>query len=110
MARIIELQPRTVGGSSGDFRTSGGEFIRAQLNVTSASGTTPALSVAIEDTIDGVTFNTLASFPQKTAVGRETLNVTVPFTENLRVSWTITGAAANFTFGVDWFVGTRRVS
>jgi hypothetical protein len=108
--KVIETSARTTNGSSGDFRTSGGEFVRAQLNVVGVSGTSPALNVVVEDTIDGANFNTLASFTQKTAVGREILNVTVPFTENLRVSWTITGAAANFTFGVDWFVGTRRVS
>ncbi len=108
--KVIESLPRTTNGSSSDFRTSGGEFVRCQLSVVSVSGTTPALVVAVEDTIDGINFNTLASFPQKTSPGREILNVTVPFTENLRVSWTITGAAANFTFGVDWFVGTRRVS
>jgi hypothetical protein len=108
--KVIETLARTTNGNSGDFRTSGGEFVRAQLNIASVTGTSPTLSVVVEDSIDGVTFNPIGNFTQKTAAGREILNITTPFTENLRVSWTITGAAANFTFGVDWFVGTRRVS
>jgi hypothetical protein len=108
--KIIESSARTVSGSSNIVQAYGGESLRCQLNVVGVSGTTPTLNVVIEDSIDGVNYNTLASFPQKTAVGREILNITTPFAENLRASWTITGAAANFTFGVDWSLATRRGS
>jgi hypothetical protein len=111
MAKVIELSARTTNGNSGDMRTSGGETIRCQLNVTAATGTAPTLNVLIEDTVDGgANYNTIGTFAQKTAAGREVLNVTVPFSENLRVSWTIAGTSASFTFGVDWHISTRRGS
>jgi hypothetical protein len=77
--------------------------LRAQLNVTAASGTTPTLDVVIEDSVDGgVTWNTVGTFTQKTAVAREVINVTVPFADSLRVRWTVGGTTPNFTFAVHW--------
>ncbi len=108
MARIIELQPRTTNGNSGNIQAAGGESLRAQLNVTAASGTAPALTVLVEDTLDGTNYNTIGTFAQKTAASREVINIAQPFSENLRVSWTIAGASASFTFSVDWSLATRR--
>ncbi len=109
MARIIELQPRTTNGNGGDVRASGGESVRAQLNVTTASGTTPTLNVLIEDSVDGgISYNTIGTFAQKTAAGREVINITTPFSETLRVSWSIAGTNPSFTFSVDWSLATRR--
>jgi hypothetical protein len=110
MAKVIESSARTTNGNSGDMRAIGGESVRCQLNVTAASGTTPTLNVLIEDTLDGINFNTLAAFTQKTAAGREIINVTTPFSENLRVSWAIAGTNPSFTFSVDWHVSTRRTN
>jgi hypothetical protein len=110
MAKVIELQPRTVSGNSGDLRASGGNSVRAQLNVAAASGTAPTLNVLVEDTLDGINFNTIGTFAQKTAAGREVINITTPFSENLRVSWSIAGTGASFTFSVDWQISTRRGS
>ncbi len=109
MAKVIELQPRTVSGNSGDLRASGGNSVRAQLNVTAASGTAPTLTVILEDTLDGgINYNTIGTFAQKTAAGREVISITAPFSETLRVSWTIAGTNPSFTFSVDWFLATRR--
>ncbi len=109
MAKVIESLARTTNGSGGDVRTPGGESVRAQLNVTAASGTTPTLNVLIEDTLDGgINYNTIGTFAQKTAAGREVISITTPFSETLRVSWTIAGTGATFTFSVDWFLATRR--
>ncbi len=108
MAKIIETLARTTNGNSGDLRTSNGESVRAQLNVTAASGTTPTLNVLIEDTLDGINYNTIGTFAQKTSSGREVINITVPFSETLRVSWTIAGTTPSFTFSVDWYISTRR--
>ncbi len=106
--KILESSARTTNGNSGNIQASGGESIRAQLNVTTASGTSPTLNVLIEDTLDGINYNTIAAFTQKTAAGREVLNITTPFSETLRVSWTIAGASASFSFSVDWSLATRR--
>jgi hypothetical protein len=106
--KILETQSRTTNGNSGNIPAVGGESARVQLNVTSASGTSPALNVVVEDSVDGINFNAISTFAQKTAVGREVISISQPFAEILRVSWTITGASANFTFGVDWSLATRR--
>lgn len=74
--------------------------LRVQLNVTAAAGVTPTLDVRIEDTIDGTNWNTVATFAQKVAVGREVLNITTPFADRLRVSSTIAGTTPSFTFSV----------
>lgn len=74
--------------------------LRAQLNVSAASGTTPTLDVVLEDTLDGSTWNTIGTFTQKTAVSREVINVTTPFAERLRARWTVGGATPSFTFSI----------
>ncbi|TFD74724.1 hypothetical protein [Cryobacterium fucosi] len=78
--------------------------IRAQLNVTAASGTVPTLDVTIQDSIDGgATWNTVGTFTQKTAASREVINVTIPFSNTLRAAWTIAGTTPSFTFAIDWY-------
>ncbi len=84
--------------------------IRAQLNVTAASGTTPTLDVAIQDSVDGVNWNTVASFTQATAVTRQVINIitaTTPIAPYLRVTWTIGGTTPSFTFAVDWYADPK---
>lgn len=77
--------------------------IRAQLEVTAASGSTPTLDVLIEDTLDGTNFNTIGTFTQETGTGRQVINITGLFSDRVRVSWTITGGSASFTFSVILF-------
>ena len=71
-----------------------------QLEVTTASGTLPTLDVIVEDTVDGTNYNTIATFAQKTAAGREVIRLTTAFTNTLRVSYTIGGTTPSFTFNV----------
>ena len=79
------------------------QTLRAQLNVTAASGTTPTLDVVIEDTLDGgATWNTVGTFVQATAVTRSVINVTTPFADTLRIRWTVAGTTPSFTFAVNW--------
>jgi hypothetical protein len=110
MTKVIESLARTTNGSSDNVKIYGGESVRCQLNVTAASGTAPTLNVLIEDTLDGVNYNTIGTFAQKAAASREIINVTVPFSETLRVSWTIAGTNPSFTFAVDWHVSTLRTN
>jgi len=110
MAKVIESLARTTNGNSGDIRAIGSESVRAQLNVTAATGTSPTLNVLIEDTLDGINYNTIGTFAQKTAPGREIINITVPFSETLRASWSIAGTNPSFTFSLDWHVSTRRTN
>lgn len=96
---------RTATGSTGSLSGYGvTKTLRAQLDVTAASGTSPTLNVIIEDSLDGgTTWNTVGTFTQRTAAGREVINITTPFSPLLRVSWTITGTTPSFTFAVDWY-------
>lgn len=70
------------------------------LNVTAASGTTPTLTVTVEDSPDGQTWYTLATFTQATGVTSEAKRVLDPFGRYLRVSYTVGGTAPSFTFDV----------
>lgn len=79
---------------------SSGKALRVQLDVTAASGTTPTLDVVIEDTLDGTNWNVVGTFAQKTATGREVINITTPFHGQMRVRWTIGGTTPSFTFSV----------
>lgn len=95
---------RTATGDSGKLSPYGAaRKLRAQLNVTAASGTSPTLDVKIQDSVDGgSTWNDVGTFAQKTAAGREVVNVSGPFGPDLRVTWTVGGTSPSFTFAVDW--------
>lgn len=95
---------RTATGNTGALSGyAKGRRIRAQLNVTASGGTTPTLDVTIEDSVDGTTWNTIGTFAQLTTTGREVINITGQFSDNLRVLYTIGGGPGQtFTFTVDW--------
>lgn len=95
----VELLPsaaRAASGSSGPFDGFGPAVsLRILLDVTAfttAAGNT--LDVVVEDTIDGVNFHTIATFTQRTATGREVINVSTPFARRIQVRWTVAGAPA----------------
>lgn len=70
--------------------------IAMTLDVTAASGTSPTLDVVIEDSADEVTWNTLATFAQKTAVGKESIRISTPFHKFVRVKYTVGGVTPSF--------------
>lgn len=74
--------------------------LRVQLAVSAAAGTSPSMTVVVEDTLDGTNWNTLATFTAVTAVGAQVLNIAAPFADQLRVRWTVTGTTPTFTFSV----------
>lgn len=109
--RGLQEQPvtsaaRTASGDSGPLNGYGiASTVRAQLNVTAITGTSPTLDVVIEDSVDGGTnWNAIGTFTQKTAVIRDVINITTPFGSALRVRWTIGGTTPSVTFAVDWYV------
>lgn len=98
---LVASAARTTSGESAVLSGfDDADTLRAQLNVTAASGTTPSLTVLIEDTLDGTNWNTVGSFSAKTAAGREVINASGPFANDIRVRWTITGTTPSFTFSV----------
>ena len=98
---IVASAVRTTSDNSGSLDGYGAATtLRAQLDVTAGSGTSPTLDVVIEDSLDGSNWNTLGSFTQATGSAREVINVTTPFGPYLRASWTIGGTTPSFTFSV----------
>lgn len=76
--------------------------MRLQLNVTAVSGTTPSMTVQIQDSPDGVNWYNVTggAFTAVTAVGVQALNITGPVFDKIRAQWTITGTTPSFTFDV----------
>lgn len=76
--------------------------LRCQLDITAVSGTSPSITVEIQDTIDGGTrYNTLTNFSgAKTATGVTVADVTTPFGDALIVKYAVTGTTPSFTFSV----------
>lgn len=109
---LVSSAARGASGDSGilDINFGVWKSLRLQLYVTAVTGTIPALDVVIEDTLDGTTFNTVGTFTQKTAPGRQVINIyqkenpaagfDYPFANRCRVRWTIAGTAPSFTFSV----------
>jgi hypothetical protein len=99
----------TGAGNSGALTGYGNiNSIRAQLNVTAITGTTPSLTVFIEDSVDGgATWAVVGTFTAVTAAGAQTISVAGPFGDQLRVRWAITGTTPSANFAVDWTVGLR---
>ena len=99
---LVASAARTTSSQTGSLTGYGyATMLRAQLAVTAASGTSPTLNVVIEDTIDGGTnWNQIGSFTQVTATGVQVVNVTQPFSDTIRVRWTVAGTTPSFTFSV----------
>jgi hypothetical protein len=87
---------QTVSGESWDKI----EDIRAQIDVTAASGTTPNLAAFVETTIDGTNWDVVGTFAAKTGVAREVITINNFVGRQLRVRWAITGTTPSFTFSV----------
>lgn len=98
---LVASAARTASGNSGILGGYGlATTIRAQLDVTAASGVAPTLDVVVEDTLDGTNFNAIGTFTQATAATRQVINITTPFSDRLRVRWTAAGTTPSFTFSV----------
>lgn len=100
---LVASGVQTVSGvSAAQSSFAQADTLVIQLDVTAASGTTPTLDVVVEDTVDGTNYATITGgvFAQKVTTGREVLRLSVPFTDTLRVRWTIAGTTPAFTFGV----------
>ena len=98
---VVASAARTATGATAVLPGFGGmALLRCQLDVTVVSGVSPTLAVLLEDTLDGTNFNTVGTFTARTAAGREVINVTAPFTDRLRVSFTLGGTTPSFTFAV----------
>lgn len=97
---LVPSAARTASGSQAsneNYRAL--NDVRAELHVTAVSGTTPTLDVVLETTVDGVDWDAVATFTQRTAAGRQVLDATVRG-NRFRARWTVGGVSASFTFAV----------
>jgi len=92
-------QARTTSGSGSAVFTKDAGVVRLLLDVTAASGTTPSLTVTLEQSRDGSTWRTVSSFAAKTTTGQEALSAG-GLDRYIRVSWAISGTTPSFTFSV----------
>lgn len=99
---LVDKAARTADGTSEMLFGFGDvDELRVQLDVDAVSGTSPSLTVVIEDSVDGgVSWNAIDTFPAATVAGVTVRNPTTLFSDVLRVSWSITGTTPSVTFGV----------
>ena len=93
---------RTTTGSgsavTGWSRSAGSTVVR--LDVTAASGTSPQLTVTVQDSPDGSSWTTRDTFGVKTAISNETRSLPGNLAPYVRAAWTIAGTTPSFTFSV----------
>jgi hypothetical protein len=92
---------RTTSGNGSAISTGLEAAQVAKLDVTAASGTTPSLTVVIEESANGSTgWATKASFTARTTTGSQIIALPRLNHAFLRATWTISGTTPSFTFSV----------
>jgi hypothetical protein len=106
---VVASAARTTSGSTGTINIGHpATGMVVEIDVTAVAGTSPTLTVSLEDTFDGANWNKVVDLNSAaiTATGRtvKRLDVTgLPFTNTTRLSWTLGGTAPSFTFSVNAF-------
>lgn len=70
------------------------------LQVSTASGTSPSLTVSIEHSADNLTYVALMTFAAATTRGAQRLRVSGTVNRYVRAAWTVGGTSPSFTFAV----------
>lgn len=103
---LVPSAARTTSGSSAVIGGLSGEFLALGVHVTTATGTTPSMTLTLKWSHDGTTFGDpdagAQTFTAITAAREAYLRVNVlgPY---LRVDWAITGTTPSFTFSITAF-------
>lgn len=98
---VLPSAARTVSGNTGQIdAVEDARALRVQVEVTAFAGTSPTLDVVLEDSVDGVNWNPLATFARATGATREVLNVTGLFARQVRCRYEVGGTSPSFTFAV----------
>lgn len=106
---VVASAARTTNGSGGTVTAWDRNGAVAKLDVTAVSGTTPQLTVTIQDSPDGTAWTTRDTFGVKTGVSNETRTIPSGLDVFQRVSWTITGTTPSFTFSVQFAASTASL-
>lgn len=97
--QLVAAQTITAAGNSAALSIADhvmGTSLLAQVNVTAASGTTPSLTVNVQQSPDGVTWVTTDTFAAVTAAGVSNLRAEVRG-RWARLAWTVSGTTPSFT-------------
>lgn len=98
---IVPSAARTTNGSGTAVQGwARGAGAQSKLDVTAASGTTPQLTVFIEDSPDNSTWTVRDTFGVKTGISNEVRALPAGLDVYQRARWTITGTTPSFTFSV----------
>jgi hypothetical protein len=98
---IVPSAARTTNGNATSSENYADiDVVRAQLDVTAASGTTPNLTAFIEVSVDGTNWDAVGTFTAKTAAGREVITINPLVGKQVRARWVITGTTPSFTFSI----------
>lgn len=103
---LLASAARTTSGQSPEVFARGPVTgLVIEVNVSALSGTSPSLTLDLEDTFDGSTWNKVADVDSAaiTATGVTVKRVDLrgtPCTERLRVNYTIAGTSPSVTFSV----------
>lgn len=98
----VELAPsaaRTEAGNGVTIDSREQTTLRLLLDVTAVSGTSPTLTVTIEQSYDGTVWRTHSSFAEVTSVSNERKTFG-GIDRYVRASWTIGGSDPSVTFVV----------
>lgn len=90
---------RTATGTSAAFNTEDAQALKATLDITAVSGTSPTLDVVLESTVNGTDWYTVDAFAQKTTVDNDA-RAFGPLGDQCRWRWTIGGTTPSFTFSI----------
>ena len=102
---IFPSAARTTSGNSGLLASYGwAHSLLMQVAVTAFSGTLPTLDVTVQATMDGgINFRDILTFTQVVGIAAETKVYELPFSDTLRVKYTIGGTNPSFTFSAMLF-------
>jgi hypothetical protein len=90
---------RTATGSGAAVDTGHHSTLHLLLDITAASGTSPTLTVSVEQSHDGTTWRAHSSFAAATGATTERKNFGA-IDRYARATWTIGGTTPSFTFSV----------
>lgn len=93
----------TASGNGAGIEVEGRSEFRGSCAVTTASGTTPSLTVSVQTSHDNGAsdaWRTVGSFPAQTATGATAWQSFAGIDRFIRASWVISGTNPSLTFGV----------
>jgi hypothetical protein len=104
---VVPSAARTTTGSGSTVSGwARGTDAQSRLTITAASGTTPSLTVVVQDSPDGSTWTTRDTYPAQTTTATVTRALPAGLNTYQRVGWTISGTTPSFTFSVQFASST----